>query len=414
MKICLSVLIVLSYSLLSAQQASDGYLLDSSYCEIYEEGSWARDYFIHYKYDAENRLAGLESIYWDQPSNTVSYISNSVLEYNTRDSVSTLTTQVGVGPGDPVLENTYKYEYSYDGNHWSQTFYYNWDTAIADWNLYQRSNFTYDGAGNRTEEQYDKSVETYFQWADSLHRSYQYGDGGELISVYESYPLYGGFYAVYKTSYYYVNGMLDHEIYEFYDNVCAVIDLLYEISYTYTSDNAHIASIYKDSNNGGANWLKLFTYDSNGNLIQYIYSGPDEVTYSGYAERVIEYEYDDQHNQIYSIYKKRNSPSGSLVNERRCYNYFSVNILPVVDINPGSSHCLFSNPVSDAITLNCQALSGQTGLHIRILDMTGRVVTHSPFQSGASISMEGVTPGLYFFQVLQKQEVLASGKVVRQ
>ena len=411
------LLLLLIPALRAFAQTGSGYLIDSSYCEIYDanDATWPRSYYSHYKYDAENRFVGLESIYWNQPSNTVSYIYNGVLEYNDIDSVSSLTTQFGYGPGDPVLENADRFEYFYDGTLWTQAFYYYWDDVVGDWNIYHRSNYTYDAAGNRTVELYENYNETTGTWETSTIRTYTYSAGGKLILSTEQDFNDGIPGDSNYTDFFYMGDLLDSEVH--YITIGDVTYTQSKTTYTYTSDNAHIASITFQSNISGSlqnSWRELNTYDSNGDKIQYTSQKWDDDISAWYDDRVTDYEYDDHHNQVYSISKKRDSGSGTLVNERRCYNYFSVDLLPVVEVNNGNGNCLFSNPVSDVLTLNCTAFSDQTGLSIWIIDMTGRVVIHAPFQSGASISMEGVTPGLYFFQVLQKQEVLASGKVVRQ
>ena len=74
--------------------------------------------------------------------------------------------------------------------------------------------------------------------------------------------------------------------------------------------------------------------------------------------------------------------------------------------NTASVNC-YPNPTSNVININCSVESTE----VEIMDVTGRVVgTYQMRNNAVSIQTTGFSPGMYFYNVMNKKQVLNKGK----
>ena len=204
---------------------------------------------------------------------------------------------------------------------------------------------------------------------------------------------------------------------------------------TYNSSTGEITGVYFDvlnneNNNPGSFDVKVYLVDPNNSSISYVVwtytdgdgqGGNTVVTYDN-----IDIDFDDTpgipagqyrlavcvdpDNDISETDENNNCLYISTMGNNLTYNPSSTGM---VDLSSSQPIRIYPNPVTDFMRIDFDATVVE--MNFMVMDLSGKIIRSTTLLSSmAGLDMSGVAPGLYVYQVLDKdRKVMSTGKIVK-
>ncbi len=453
------------YNLKSTQGLKQA--LDSMDLIYYDSGNDQWDSTKYYiEYDASGQMTLLYTTYTDNSTGEVLGGDRYVYSYNTDGSmIEYLNLEWDEDIDDWELDFREVYSYDEDGN---QIGYisYDWDNSGNVWtrndsivNTYNEQGFLIEYSGyewkadqwiirHYSEYSYnaqglllDQITRMWYEddqeWKNNIKFEYSYnGEGQMLTTVRSDQDVYDGPW------------LLEYKLENAYNDEYSRITTSsahwktdqWEIYYADTVDynSSGLATedrgYYLDEGNMRPNYIYVYSYDANGNLIEYIDHSWDRNASSMELSAKYNYSYDldytmaelllpidnDLESDLILEYVS-NMPLGSHAyywrneswEDYRRINYFysEMNVEGVgVEENELVMARLYPNPVSDLLQVELE--EGSLKATLTLYELTGRQVLRRQINSGGAVSLSTLPAGVYLYKLTVDGKI-QSGKLMK-
>ncbi len=418
------------------------------------------------KKDVVLKLDSMHIQQFDLSNNKWNVINKS--QYSFDDKFNNIL-ELGLGYNniDSKFTKNYKIEREYNSNNLLlSNKIYNWNTIINDWMPFDFTNNIYDSAGKFILSTIYNDNNSIGLYGPSLKKAYQYDIEGKMIlendSIWNnsdnawelngfreySYALNSG--KNNKIAYYeLVNSdfvIADSSVYKFDSrgNIISInkyffsngsLNAIYNYSYTYDFNGNLLQFIHSITTDMGINpsYINMnkteYTYDQFNNVMSNVYSKWNDSLDIWDLETKNIYEYDYQFRNIiwpyYSIYrdginpfnKLKNISIQSFINDqwkdsyKQFYYYSPIfkSSMPEFDFQPLS---IYPNPTNGFLKIN----SGNTNINgVEVSDIMGKIVfiaNQSNKQNEMQIDLSDLNNGGYFVQVCTEDLNKSVSKII--
>jgi hypothetical protein len=333
---------------------------------------------------------------------------------------------------DDVVRNQYSYNSSHEEirNFTSQSAGTGWQ------NFQNKKNYVYNANHNLLEATYEQW--TSGSWADNSKDICTYNASGNMLSKLQQYMIAGSWVNFFNSTYTYSGGNKMSDLSQFWNMTTASWTNMNRSTNTYNTGN-QLTGIVNEDWNAGA-WVPSIK------LTNYIYSGPDPVSYDMQAwdatasvynpfqkatltynaahdvtnitiqqwdastltwENFMktDYTYDSYRNKLTEITETWDVASAAWKHDRKVLHYYTSGTVGVNEFSAQGNLSFHPNPAVNELTV-----SATTDQRAEILSTDGKVIMSVPITKGSNtIDFRELPKGMYFIRLDGK-----TGKVIKE
>lgn len=374
-----------------------------------------------YTYDAQNRLTQKRTENWDASSSQWKNANRQSYVYNAQGDLTEDIYEV-YSANVWQIQMASQYIYTYDAsNHLIDYISQNWNTASQSWiDFHHQTGFSYDASGNCT--QYEEQFKLGANWVNMDRFSYTYVNNEPVDVLTEHWN---------GTAYVNAERMVNIT-WHVWDGInsaqTAITSCTIQnwVSNTWLPwDRVNVAydnyggSVEIDQSYNGSTWDNTYRIKTNydqqsnytGNSLE-LWSAP---VWDLYSEDKIINTYDADFNFTQQIWQYWDDFASQMINvEKRVYDGYQ--IYAGMDERDYSDHIrVYPNPCSEYVefSFDDKSLSGAEDMKLLLFDQNGRMLKETTFNVFHSrLSLEQVSPGLYFYELRSLGKSLKKEKLL--
>lgn len=388
--------------------------LDSIVSQTYDAGNliWKYDWMDVYEYDAQLRSIVWYEKEWNDVTGTWENVGKTETNYGTNGKIdfilmysrSELTGELFV---DSKMEVFFSNEEKLD----SMIIY----TAEPDnsWSAVSIQKYQYDGSGNIIQsemwamEEDEDGIPTGII-IKSMVMKYEYNNSGLMTLVNTYYYLEGEEFLYSNTKYeYYSSGKLKSAVNQEFNFSTFQMENKYKNDYTYNSAGDIDTEIDSDWNSSGETWIETYKYEntySDNNFWDVSFPSFNMIFGTGDPEFIL-------FNKAIVSDKTFEKVGDNWVQTDKANYYYSAGSTTNVNELDNPSVSFYPNPASNEITLNWN--SSNKFLSLQIFQISGVKVLEQNTFSNEKISVSHLVKGMYLVKLLNGQQTVYAGKLIK-
>lgn len=383
--------------------------LDSTVNQVYNDlGSvWQKDYKDEFLYDGQMRNTEWIEREYDTSVGTTKITYKTSLMYDANSRVSTMYIyDIDSLSGELVESNKFNYFYNSDGKPDSVLTYYTEDNGV-NWLLMLKQGHQYNASKQRIKTEiwnYDEDAVTLVLGGRT---DFTYNGAGKIQTSTTSY-LFGEIEYPFDKLEYSYNGLNQVTTIEYYGLNFLTLSLEKNgrDAFQYDSNNDLSAQIYSSWN--GATWL-----DEDKDEFEYGSAGLSEVAFPVFLALFGEDDGYDQlkYSKAVNVINTFEMTGGNWKHTDINTFYYSGGSSTAIDDIAGADFKYYPNPTSETVTFNWKGNTNQ--LMLKMYRVTGAQVLEQYTWPGKAVSVSNLVNGVYFFKLMNGQNVQYSGKLVK-
>jgi hypothetical protein len=321
-----------------------------------------------------------------------------------------------------------KFTYSYDGaNRLIQHMLYYWSYESSDWEVAEKTDYTYDEEGVLQETLMYILEEG--EWVLLLKTEYTYDDDGNMTKMLVSAWYFNQWFEYQRTEYTYENGNLTEEIMHEMDLEELMMLPLYKDSHTYDQNGNRTQTISQEWLDAWVNdYKENYTFDSNDNLLERIYSewtgdawqnsDKSDFTYNndyGFDDLILPYFYATMFPELFNhlnhggnSYLWNDGAGDWTLYDITTLHYSELGTTSIKE-NSSADVTVYPNPAQDFI--NIEFDNQDPDSQLELFDITGRKVLTTNLKGNQKVDISLLENGLYIYRVNQ-DGMVKSGKIL--
>jgi len=286
---------------------------------------------------------------------------------------------------------------------------YQWNESINQWIVSYKTEYTYDANSNMTQELEYYWNETISQWVVSYKTEYTYDTNGNMTQELECYwdETNNQWVTNYKEEYTYdANGNMTQRIAYSWDENVSSWNAYYKVEYFYDTleNNTQTLNYLWDDN--ASQWVATYkneiTYDNSYSysdlILPLVFGGENSGMLFNHMLTGVEYY---KWDTLSSDWK----PKGEL-----SFNYSEQEVNSVSEID-SIELSVYPNPFSKSVSFDISDYYDK--IILEIFDIQGRKIMSNEIRNHESLSLEGLTRGMYFYNLTINGKKL-NGKLIRE
>ncbi len=383
--------------------------LDSTVSQLKNGEIWQNDWKDEFIYNAELKNSAVVEKEWNVETQSWSTDSRTEMEYNSTGNVKSMMMYYKEDENSELLPHE-KLTAVYDNQERLDTVTgYSSDTGST-WNLDGQQVYHFNSSGQLIQMDFwsfeDNGEGEVF--SNNMKMVYTYTSSGQIETSGTFYLMEGDEFLYSKTDYSYNNedqlisseeSSLSFATFE--------LEKSWRTSYEYNAAGDVSTEIDADWDTSTQSWIESskyeYTYNST-NASEVIFPSFNLIFYGIYQDPTSSF------TKLITAENGFEVQDGSWVNTDKTLFYYSEgNSTNAVDFQ-NSTVSVFPNPATESVKISWK---GNEQLILEMYQITGSKVMQQPAFSGKEVSLSRLQSGIYIYKLINGNEILYSGKLIK-